>query len=145
MPSTRKYIAALTSFLMLSSSLYGEELKWGNLEGRFVFVGEIPELKPLIVTTDKDSIGPTVPDDSFVVNSKNKGIANVIVFLLPNEDEKLHIHSSYDKSADAKVELVMQKGRLSPHVLLLRTSQTMVENNQDEIAYHIRIQSRHVH
>lgn len=115
-----------------SSAADGE---WGHLSGRFVYDGEVPTSKPLEVTRDSDTFGKTVEDDSLIVHKENQGVANVIVYLLPEKERKLRVHASYDKDAEAKIGLEVSRGRWSPRVLLIRTTQTLVERNHDPVAH----------
>ena len=117
-------VSMLVFFLFASVALatpaFSEIGQWGDLSGQFVYDGEPPKLKPIMVKKDKAALGSTIPDESLVVNSANRGLENVVVYLLPKPDEQLRVHPSYDATADAKIELTMHKGQFKPHVLLMR-------------------------
>lgn len=127
-------LVALSPFLALA-----DEGAWGHLKGRFVFDGVPPRAKVLPITKDQAALGDSITDESLIVNQKNRGIANVLVFLLPDDSDTLRVHPSYAQTANAKVELAMKDGRFVPHVLLLRTSQILVQHNQDHVGHNARI------
>lgn len=107
--------------------------QWGHLSGQVVFDGEPPQPKQLD-PGNRYGIGHVL-DESLVVHPTNKGIANVLVWIRRNRQSPIKIHPSYEESAEDQVTLEMQRGYFRPHVLLLRTSQTMVHNSLDEFAY----------
>lgn len=113
--------------------------EWGTIHGRLVYDGEPPQAKSVRVSKDQDVFGETLPDESLVVNSENGGVANILVYLLPDADQPLRVHPSYEATADAKVELTAKNGRFEPHVLLLRTTQTLVQRNRDRVGHHANI------
>jgi hypothetical protein len=51
----------------------------GELSGTISFKGAVPVLEPLKVNRNPDYCGNTVPDESLIINSENKGIQNVVV------------------------------------------------------------------
>lgn len=131
----------ITFWLVALSPLVapGDEGKWGHLTGRFVFDGDPPIAKTVQVTKDSEVFGDAIADESLIVNKKNQGIANVLVFLLSDDDDKLLVHPSYARTANAKVEFAMEHGRFEPHVLLLRTSQIMNQRNKDDVGHNAKI------
>jgi hypothetical protein len=120
-------------------SLADDASEWGHVRGRFVYDGPLPEVRMFPVTTDKEAFGDEIADESLVVHPENKGIANVVVFLLPDADAELRVHPSYDDEVEAKVVLAMHKGRFAPHVMLVRTTQTLVVRNEDEVGHCARM------
>jgi hypothetical protein len=123
----------------LIASVQADEPSWGHLSGRFLFDGKPPEPRTIPVTSDKKAFGPTVKGESLLVHPKSRGLANVVVYICPKQGETLPVHPSYAKTAEAKVKLAMSKGRFEPHVLLLRTSQTMVQENDDPVPHQAKI------
>ena len=116
-----------------------DDSQWGNLTGRFLCDGDPPPGKIYRVTKDKAAFGDTMVDGSMVVNRENGGIANVLVFLLPKAGSRLSVHPSYASTAKSKVDLVMKDGRFVPHILLLRTTQTMVQRSSDQVGHSAKI------
>lgn len=96
--------------------------EWGDLQIRFIYDGEPPKPK-------KDAGGR--PDESLLISSKDRGIANVIVWLNPQPGEEVPVHESYEKTAADSVTLLVKDQRFRPHVLLVRASQTLAIDNQD--------------
>src|SRR5262245_24030401 len=89
--------------------------KWATIKGRVVFPEDkpIPKREALNVTTDKAHClanGPIL-DESVIVNPKNRGIKNVVVFLRPDDPEakefprdKLHPDDAKRKPADIVID-----------------------------------------
>jgi hypothetical protein len=121
--------------LFVAGALQAAE--WGDLTVTFVYDGEPPKAPPANVTSDKPFCGKFhVIDESLLVNEKNGGIANVVMFLyLGRGDEKPPIHESYAATEKAEVMLDNKHCRFDPHVALLRTTQTLVAGNSDAIGH----------
>jgi len=110
--------------------------EWGDLEGTFLFKGTPPT--PAKINADKDPqfCGKhNLVDESIVVNKDNKGLANVVVYLLAKPAK---IHPDYDKEAKAEVKLDNENCRFSPHVAGIRTGQTLVLGNKDPIGHNTK-------
>ncbi len=137
--TNRRSWLVILSVFVLPLHLFGDDVGWGNLTMRFVYDGDPPKLKPLRVAGEEHGFGEDIPDESLVVNEKNRGIANIAVFLLPPENEAVRVHSSYDDTADAKITLAMRRGRFEPHFMLMRTSQTMFQVNKDKVGHRAAI------
>lgn len=105
---------------------------------QFLWKGVLPALKNIQVTTCP-SIGSEIENESLIVNAKNRGIANIAVYLAPSTTSVLKVHPMYDRTADAKVELQMKHGRFLPRILLMRTSQVMNQVNKDSIGHNAKI------
>ena len=67
--------------------------------------------------------------------------ANVVVYLYLR-GKTAPVHESYSETADAKVTLDNDKCRFEPHVCLLRTSQTLVVGNKDDVGHNTKIDTR---
>lgn len=120
------FTAVLANLFILISSASAE---WASLSGKFVYDGNPPAQKELKPTKDVDFCGKnSIPDERLVVNPKNKGIANIVVYL---RKKPTAISSSYDSDAKADVQLDNMLCRFEPHVQLLRTTQTLVVGNKD--------------
>ncbi len=133
-------LASFAIALSLTLSAHADDVRWGNLSVRFVYDGKAPVPRTTLAIPPKgDMPGFAITDESLLVNDKNQGIANVVIYLLPPEKDDLHVHPSYDRSARDKVKLTMSGRAFKPHVLLLRTTQTMVQENQDDFGYNVKI------
>lgn len=114
----------------------GRAAAWGNLTGTFIYDGAIPEPQPVTVRR-----GVPIRDESLVLG-KMAGVKNIVVRLVRGADEEPPpVHPSYDAAADADVRLEMLNSRFKPHVVLARTSQTLVVSNKDAVAHCLKIQS----
>lgn len=113
----------------------------GDLTATFVYDGDAPEAAALKVTTDVEFCSKHKPvDESFVVNPKNEGIANIVAFMyLGRTAKKPPIHSSYEKTAKAKVKLDNNKCPFEPHVAMLRTPQTLVIGKSDTVGHNCKV------
>jgi hypothetical protein len=81
-----------------------------------------------------------VVDESLVVNAQNKGIANVVVFLYLAKGEKTPpIHESYKESEKMDVLLDNVKCRFEPHVVAVRTTQTLLVGNKDGFGHNTNV------
>ena len=125
----------LLNELMFDATLRAEG--WGVLTARFVYEGTPPKPPAVKITADKEFCCKfNVVDESLVVNEQNGGIANVMVFLVVDRNaKKPPIHASYTAKEDAEVRLDNDKCRYAPHVVVLRTSQTLVIGNRDAISH----------
>ena len=114
---------------------------WGSLKGRFVYGGDPVAAASLTVTTDKEYCGKhELSDESVVVNAKNKGLANVVVFLYLKRDEAAPTaHESYAAAANEPVTLDNHFCRFEPHVCLLQTSQKLIVKNSDTVGHNTNI------
>lgn len=111
--------------------------QWGHVAGQFVFDGDVPQLPLLVKQGDaavKDAAvcsAGAVPDESLVVNSQNKGIANVFVFLRKADK----IHPDLKASQDKEVRFDQKDCRFLPHALIVRTDQVVVCLSDDGVPH----------
>ena len=131
-------LAALT-FCLWAGSTMAEE--WGDLTATFVYDGEIPDESPLKVTTDVEFCGKFhLVDERLVVNPENKGIANVFAYLyIGRTDDPPKVHPSYAGSANDEVTVDNNKCRFDPHASVLRSSQTLLMTNNDEVGHNCKV------
>ena len=114
---------------------------WATLTGRFVLDGSAPS--PARVNVDKDQAvcGTHQLFDESIVIGKDKGIANVAIFVTTR---KIPINKSFDKSATESVVLDNIGCRFEPHVQKLRVGQTLVVKNSDPVAHNTNIVGRNI-
>jgi hypothetical protein len=78
-------------------------------------------------------------DESLVV-SPDGGIANVVVYLKTDlKKAKLAVSPEYDATADDQVILDNHTCQFQPHVLVMRTSQTLLVKNTDTCSHNTNI------
>lgn len=135
-----RYVCAALLLLGFAAFSLAEEPKWGHLSGKIVLTGEPPRPEPIVISSDKDAFGDAkLVDESLLVNSENKGIVNVVVYLLPGK-EKIKTHPAYAMHAEDKIDFNHIGGRMEPHVVLLRTSQTLVVGNKDSVGHNAKFE-----
>lgn len=115
---------------------------WGHVKGKFTYDGTAPKAAPLIITKDAQvcGVGKSFSRE-LVVNPDNNGIENVVVYLYLKRGKTVDVHPSYEETAAKEVVLDNSKCRFEPHILLLRTSQTLVLGNEDAVAHNAKIDS----
>ena len=107
---------------------------WGTVKGRFVFDGTLPERPKLVLNKDVEFCGKHEPrTEQLVVHPKDRGIANVVIWLDTKPGEKPAIHPSFEESESAKIKLMNKGCRFDPHVCVLRTGQTLLIENPDQV------------
>lgn len=128
----------VVSLIVVCPTLASEgNMSWGNLKARFVYDGEAPLRTKVDVLRDRDFCGKFDLHDESLVVDKEGGLANVLVWL----DAKIaapKVHPDYVKSAEAKIALNSRGCRFAPHVLTLRTTQTLTLLNSDPIVHNAR-------
>lgn len=132
----RSKLAAWGCLLVLVACSPGVAGEWGHLAGRIVFDGELP-------SATSDSVASKAStshrDRSLLVDSQSRGIANVVIYLWPPRGQDVPEHPSYRKTRAATVEWKMEQMQFVPRVLLLRTTQTMVQRNLDKKGHNAHI------
>src|SRR5262245_28406105 len=93
---------------------------WGTVKGRFVWGGkDIPAREVHTVNQDKAHClanGPLL-DEKIIVNPKNKGVKNVLVWLRPAADQALKIHPDLQKNKEPEVVIDQPMCAFIPHVV----------------------------
>src|SRR6516225_474795 len=115
--------------------------QWGTVKGQVVWGGgELPPRKDVKVEKDQEhclSKGP-IPDESWVVNSQNKGVRWAFVWLAPEPGQpKLSIHPDLKTIKQGEVVIDQPCCRFEPHALALREGQELVFKNSAPIAHNV--------
>jgi plastocyanin len=126
---------AATAFVIMAGTAGAAE--WGDLTATFVYDGPPPKAADAKITSDREFCTQFhVIDESLLVDAESGGVANVIMYVYVGRGkEKPPVHESYAETAQAKVSLDNQHCRFAPHVVPLRTSQTLVVENSDAIGH----------
>ena len=115
---------------------------WGSVKGQIVFAGDaIPEAIPYKMTKDQDhcmSKGPQ-KEVKWLVNSKNKGLANVVAFLQPERGKSLEVHDTLKSPAQKNVILDQPLCIFEPRIVAMRKDQSLLVKNPAPIAHNIVI------
>lgn len=117
---------------------------WGSVTGQIVFEGDkVPTAEQLNIQKDQEhclSKGKLF-SESWVVNKENKGVRNVLVWLVPEPDsgqKQLSIHKDLQTVKDKEVIIDQPCCQFVPHVLGLRQGQELVAKNGAPIVHNIR-------
>jgi len=117
-----------------------EPTEWGDLIGQFVYEGAAPDARPISVTKDEQVCGKhDLVDESLLVGSQN-GLKNVVVFVATNKKQKLFVHPDYEATAADVVRFDNKNCRFEPHILPVRTSQTLELHNSDAVSHNSSIE-----
>lgn len=129
-----KFSASLTIVLLAAVSAQGAE--WGTVTGRFVYDGKAPT--PATLDTSKDPLCKVkLTDEDLLVDDKG-GLANAVIAL---KTKGVAVNPAYESSAKESVELDNKNCRFEPHVLVVRTSQTLLLKNSDPTGHNTNVQS----
>lgn len=110
---------------------------WGNLAGKFVYDGPDPTPPArLAITKDEQVCGKHHLVDESLLLGTDKGLKNVVIFLA---DKKAAIHPDFEATANETVKFDNEHCRFEPHILPLRTSQTLQIHNSDPLAHNSNI------
>ncbi len=124
-----------TATLLRAAEPDSAENQWGDLKGRFVYDGEPPEPVRLEITKDVAFVKEPLFDESLLVDKENRGLANVVVTLLPGKADTLRIHPSYPLTDVPPVETTYRGFRIGPRVTILRTGQEYLQVNADPVGH----------
>lgn len=90
---------------------------FGDLIGRVAVEGDVPSLSPL---GKGICAGKDVPDESLLVHESNRGLANVLVYLVKAPDR---VHPDLAMPPTAELVLAQKDCAFQPHVLIVRSRQ----------------------
>lgn len=106
----------------------------GDLIGRYVFDGPVPQLADVSPAVANCTESPIV-DESLVVSSDNNGIANIAVYL---RRAPKGVPANAQPQAEA-VPVQDQKGcRFIPRMLVFQAGQTPLVKSNDSVAHNVR-------
>ena len=113
---------------------------WGDLKMQFVYDGTPPERGKVRIPTEHADYAYCSKDhpldETLVVNPKNKGLANVVVWLyLSSSEEAPAAHPDLAAAAEEMVRIDNLNCRFEPQVCLVRTTQKLVIGNKDEVGH----------
>lgn len=120
--------------------------EWGTLKGRVVWAGgDAPAVEKVKVDKDQDhclSKGD-IASEKYVVNSKNKGVRWVFVWLVDPKDAKakIPVHPSLAEPSQKEVVIDQPCCKFEPHVLGLREGQILVAKNSSPVPHNVNLVS----
>ncbi len=129
------YGLLLVSGLLSGSSLSAQE--WADLKMTFVYDGKAPAPKKIDASKDPFCLenGNMITSESLVVNSSNGGIRYIALSLDVKDASKLKIHPDLAKAPETKPLLDNVKCVFIPHVLVMRSGQTLEVKNSDKTGH----------
>ena len=138
----RLVTSLLVGLLIAAVSPPLQAQEWGDVTVQFIYDGPAPKQAPVIVNKDPQFCGKfKLVDESLVVNKGNGGVANVVFFIRVAPRKKSPpVHPEYAKTANANIKLDNNKCRFEPHIVTLRTTQTLDVGNSDTVGHNSYIQ-----
>jgi plastocyanin len=143
-----RLLTFVAGLVVLSASSAVAQDKWGSLKGSIIMSKPV-EGRKIDVTTDKEhcqSKGPLQYED-IVVDSKTKGVKNVVVWLRPDTDDrkdtfpKDKIHPSLAKIA-AKNHVIDQPCcQFVPRIIAARAGDTLEVKNSSPVPHNVNFNS----
>lgn len=140
MKSKCSCLAVLVAGIVLfASPQVSPAQKYGHFAGQFVLDGEMPEIAARqLGPQDKAVCSPDkpLPENTLIVNPENKGIKNIVVYLKKAPSQ---IHPKLKRPAEKTLVFDQENCRFEPHVMLVRTDQTVQVKNSDPINHNTHI------
>jgi hypothetical protein len=139
MPGLRKTVVRFLVAVMLSvlAGNAASAADTGTLGGRIVFMGKPPVAEKIDLNKDIAICSKTHPvDESLLVNAKDGGVANVVVWLeLAKGQELPDVAIPAERKPPVEVVMTNKNCRFEPHIAVLTTKQTLVLGNDDPVAH----------
>jgi hypothetical protein len=139
MPGLRKTVVRFLVAVMLSvlAGNAASAADTGTLGGRIVFMGKPPVAEKIDLNKDIAICSKTHPvDESLLVNAKDGGVANVVVWLeLAKGQELPDVAIPAERKQPVEVVMTNKNCRFEPHIAVLTTKQTLVLGNDDPVAH----------
>jgi hypothetical protein len=109
-----------------------------TLRGRFVYDGDPPKPEAFEINKDSFACGKSAAKQDLLVDAKDGGLANVIVWLEVAEGEKPPAHPRLEKLREKTVECQIKLCEFQPRIVPLLTGQKLALTNRDPIAHNHR-------
>jgi plastocyanin len=132
----RSLSVALALAVLGTPSVFAQD-KTGDLKITFKLKGDAPKLANVNVTTDKQFCGnKDILDERLIVNEKNKGIKNVVVYIYTGRRG-----TDLPKQTPQKrtLNLANKACIFEPHVLITQTGDTIEVTNPDEVGHNTNL------
>lgn len=112
------------------------QAQWGTLKGRIVLNEAVPVAKPLVVGPVRGlPAGGVIPDESLVIDPKTKGIKHIAIWVVKKPAQ---IHPDLVAPLQPTVTMNLRGLRFDPHILVVRTGQSIQFRNADPVAHNFR-------
>jgi hypothetical protein len=140
-------LAAISVMLLATSSLATSPAQaadeWGDLSLRIVYDSDRhPAAMSISTAAGTEFCGglTTLKTDDLLVNPKDRGVANVFVYL--QEDAgKFAIHADYASSAKKDAIMANKGCAFVPKAMTMRLTQTFVGTNPDPVGHNMKVDS----
>ncbi len=134
-------LGMLTISLVLATVAPATGADWGSLKGRLIVDGSVAAPAALNVNKDTEFCGQNKLLDETIEVGEGGGLANAFVFLYLKRGKSVDVHPDL-ASSGSEPAVVDNKGcRFEPHVLLLRTQQTLEIRNSDSVGHNTNFQT----
>jgi plastocyanin len=129
----------LTTALAVGALATAQSAEWGSIKGRFVVDGTPAALPPLnyAMSTDPYCTNLKPANKALLVGEKG-ALANAVVFLRLNRDEKVEVHPDYAAGLATPAVLDNKGCEFHPHVALVRVGQPFVIKNSDPTGHNTK-------
>ncbi|HZZ72480.1 MAG TPA: hypothetical protein VFE24_09515 [Pirellulales bacterium] len=110
----------------------------GSLTGRIVVdCDDLRAARLRALTKDPDEVlcGRNMQSESFAVNPRDDGLANVFVYLRASPEQPAPPRAGPAPAAASPAVLGISKGRFTPHAMALQTSQSLSILNRDDASH----------
>jgi hypothetical protein len=135
----------LVCVLVLTARAPAQE--WGTLKGQVLYTGTDKPNQKAVVDKDPNAClknGPILKED-LIVNTKNKGLRWVVVFLAADDNGKadhtaaLPIHPSLKNPKEKSVVMDQPCCKFEPHIVTLREGQNFIGKNSSGLTHNMRV------
>jgi len=130
-------LAIYTTITLLFAASAVPAQGWGSVKGQVVWTGSVPKARPANVTADKahcTANGDLILDD-LVIDSKNNGVKNVMVWLAAAPGGTLPIKPELMGVPKDPVVIDQPQCAFVPRVVALRSGQTLIVKNSSPVAH----------
>ena len=131
----RSILGASALILFCTTAAFAQDT--GDLKITFKLLGDAPQLENVKVTTDKPFCGKKdIPDQRLIVNSDNKGIKNVVVYVYTG---RRGTDLPKQKPQERTLTLDNKACMFEPHVLLTQVGDTIDVKNPDAVGHNTNL------
>ncbi len=110
---------------------------WGTLSGVFLFDGVAPKPAPIIPDKDAEVCGKHPLFNESIEVGPGGGLENMVIWL---RTPKVPVNPKYDSQAGKEIELDNKDCRFQPHVVLVRTNETLKIKNSDPVGHNSKLE-----
>lgn len=131
-------LAAFAVATLLSSVAAQAQGPYADVTATFVYKGKAPAPKPISATGDPFCAALKINSDALMVNAKNGGVRDVIVFPVSSDSKKPLDLSKFDPNAKPVMpEPVLDNKdcQFIPHVMVVKAGQTITVKNSDKTGH----------